>query len=79
MNINQALLDYSLNSSEPPYDLLAEYNCMRDDISDFLTTQRTFEDRQRVAIDVIERVLTYHGKEDLLRHVAETRTWRCRK
>ena len=70
MNINEQLLLLTRNSDSTTEDYLTEYQCSRTEIEDFLLTVRKFEHRQKKAIDIVEDILTYHGKEELLRSVA---------
>jgi len=71
MNINKTIQRLILDPTHRPFDLYAEYGCFREEIEDFLLGQRNFEDRQQKAIEIIEGILTYHGKEDLLKNLTE--------
>jgi hypothetical protein len=71
MNINETILSSMANRDQYAIDLFAEYGCSRAEIEDFLFKHRNFEDRQQKAIDIIEGILTYHGKEDLLKNLTE--------
>jgi len=64
MNINSLLLD-EIGSH------LYDYDCYSYEIEHFLTGGAPFLDRQTEAVDIIERIMTAHGKKELLRHVAE--------
>ena len=71
MNINETILSSMANRDQDSIDLFAKYGCSRGEIEDFLFEHRSFEDRQQKAIDIIEGILTYHGKEDLLKNLTE--------
>jgi hypothetical protein len=71
MNVNEALLERTFSDNLPPVDYLADYNLSRADIEEFLFAARSFEDRQAKAIEIIEAVFSYHGKEELLRYLTE--------
>ncbi len=64
MNINVTLLDETNT-------YLDNYACYRDEIEHFLAHGGTFLERQQQAINIIRSIMTTHGKEELLRHVAE--------
>ena len=69
MNINETLLNKLVASAPSSVDYLRNYGCDGTDIKDFLLTSRDFDDRQNFAINIIERIFGYHGKEDLIRHI----------
>lgn len=62
MGINRTIL-------ESIEDVLWDYSCYEDEISRFLTARWGFRRRQEEAISIIERIMTAHGKKELLRHV----------
>ena len=64
MNINGTLLNETNT-------YLYNYDCDPYEIERFLTHRRTFLERQREAIHIIEGIMTTHGKKELLRHIAE--------
>lgn len=64
MNINATLFN-----KIAPY--LYSYDCDQFEIGHFLTTHAPFLQRQREAIQIIEGIMTVHGKKELLRHITE--------
>lgn len=64
MSINLTLLKEII-----PY--LYDYNCDQDDIESFMTYRGPFLERQHKAIEIIEGIMTAHGKKRLLRYVVE--------
>jgi len=64
-NINIKIL-----SAIDDYQFL-NYGCEPNEIKNFMSFPRPFLNRQRKAIDIINGILTRHGKERLLSHVAE--------
>lgn len=64
MDINSTLLKQTNT-------YLYDYGCNQKEIEHFLTHFRNFPERQQKAIDIIEGIMTIHGKKELLRHVAE--------
>lgn len=64
MNINEKLL---LDREHYKY----HYDCPHKSIKKFLTDKLGFLDRQKLAITVIEKIMTAHKKQLLLRHVVE--------
>ena len=71
MNINERLLELTGNLNPSLHDYLSEYSCHRKDIKDFLLTKRAFLDRQSKAKEIINKVITHHGKAHLLEHVTD--------
>ena len=63
-NINEILLRETRSG-------LSKYDCWQDEIEVFLRHRGKFLERQRKAIDIIEKVMTAHGKRDLLQYVSE--------
>jgi len=64
MNINQTLL-----TAIQPY--LDEYDCFAQELNPFLTERKPFLTRQQEAIQIIEGIMTQHGKKELLGHLTE--------
>ncbi|MFW9940473.1 MAG: hypothetical protein ACFFFT_05490 [Candidatus Thorarchaeota archaeon] len=64
MNINEKLSSLSKNE-------FGKYHCNKNEMLDFLNFTGPFENRQQIAIDIIEGIMTRHGKEHLLSHVVE--------
>lgn len=52
-----------------PY--LDNYGCSRIQIESFLSAKETFLHRQKMAMEIIERIMVVHNKQDLLRCVVE--------
>jgi len=68
MSINNILLGKTLDGYT---DLLYNYGCSRPATEQFLLDSVPFLERQQRAIDIVEGVLAAHGKEKLLRYLAE--------
>lgn len=76
MNINRTLLDETYVEVQGKHgswtdDLLSKYGCSRGEIEHFLTHRQPFLVRQQEAIKIIDGILTYHGKQELLTYVTE--------
>ncbi len=71
MNINETLLKELVTPGPPTVDLLKKYDCDKDAIRDFLITPRSLEDRQDLAISIIEDIFGYHGKKDLIHYIVK--------
>jgi len=52
-------------------DYLYDYGCNFEEMNHFLFANNDFLNRQQEAIEIINRVMTFHGKEELLTHVVE--------
>jgi hypothetical protein len=50
---------------------LSNYNCYRYDFENFLIGSLPPEERQREAVKIVGNIMTFHGKKELHRHVAE--------
>lgn len=68
MSIHETLLNQTIDGH---WDLLYEYGCDRPEIEEFLLGRVAFLERQRRAISIVDGVLAAHGKERLLRYLAE--------
>jgi len=53
-----------------PYELV-EYDLLWDDAHKFLLTERNFDQRQKLAIEIIHGIMIKHGKKNLLGHITE--------
>lgn len=69
MNINKTLLRELVTIGPPTVDHLKKYNCNKVEIEDFLITSRSLDERQSLAISIIESIFGYHSKKDLIRQV----------
>lgn len=67
MNINETLFS-EIGCFLDDYDF---YEDDVNDIKDFLTSEKSFLEKQSNAIQIIEKIMTVHGKKELLRHVSE--------
>ncbi|MFA4985313.1 MAG: hypothetical protein WC712_01895 [Candidatus Brocadiia bacterium] len=73
MDINQLLLELTVRKTPAdPYgtDLTYEYGSSRREIEGFLIGRMPFDNRQQRAIEIIEGIMTLHGKQRLLQQVA---------
>ncbi len=52
-------------------DVLWDYRCYEGEIKEFLITRWGFLRRQTKAISIVEKIMTDHGKKELLQHVVE--------
>lgn len=68
MSIHETLLNEIASNSE---NFLFNYGCDRIDIETFLLDYEPFINRQKRAINIIEKVLLAHGKEKLLSYLVE--------
>lgn len=64
LNINRTLLNQT-------NIYLCDYNCKQYDIEQFLIHSKTFDERQKTSIGIIEDIMETHGKEKLLKYVVE--------
>ena len=67
MGINEFLLNQTA-------DILQEYGCSDNDLAYVLLKDVSFDERQKRAIQFIGKVLSNHGKQDLLSYVSELAT-----
>lgn len=52
-------------------DLIWNYGCYEDEVREFLFKRWGFQRRQKEAISIVNGIMTTHGKQELLGHVAE--------
>jgi hypothetical protein len=64
MNINRTLFE-----AVKPY--LYIYDCLDNDLRPFLLQRKPFLNRQKKAIQIIEGIMTLHGKEKLLKYLTK--------
>jgi len=70
MSINERLLR-EIRPYLNPRPALSEYDLSEDMISPFLFQTRSFSSRQRCAIEIVRRIMTAHGKGNLIGTVIE--------
>ena len=65
------MLEKQYSPVPPSVDYLKEYECDVVELDAFLLISRSHDDRQDFAVQIIEDIFGYHGKEDLIHHIVK--------